>query len=280
MDIALQKELIQFYLICTDKVKRADNNEKKSSCYLCDTSGAKYRQQVDERYSIIKCTNCGLEYTYPVPSEEELKTFYSQYKDIRAEQEIVELNSKEHLKVLSKYGWKPNSKTLDFGTGKGVFVEMAGNCSFGIDLNPSSNPRIKLSLEDELNNVTWDFITLFGVLEHLPKPLQTMSDLVSRLRKGGIIAITTINAEGSIPYYHKPPEHLTYWTRVAFNIMCNTFALKIIEYKPYWMFQRGEIYLERLLSRTPDEYRQLILNKLPKIVHIPTNELFCLLRKE
>lgn len=254
--------------------------KKIPRCYICNTTVTRYHQQVDEHYSIIKCANCGLEYTYPVPSEKELKAFYSQYKDIRAEHEIIELNSKEHLKILSQYGWKPDSMTLDFGTGKGIFVEIAGNCSFGIDMNPSSNPRIKLSLEDELNNMTWDFITLFGVIEHLPKPLQIMNDLVSRLRTGGIIAITTVNAEGVIPYYYKPPEHLTYWTRAAFNIMCNTFALNIIEYKPYWMFQRGEIYLERLLSRTPNEYRQLILNKLPKVVYIPTNELFCLLRRK
>lgn len=248
------------------------------SCYVCNSPSGKYSQQINNGFSIIKCYNCGLEYTHPVPSNEILTAFYSQYNDIRAEPEIVRLNSKKNLRELSKFGWSPESRLLDFGTGEGVFIELAGNNAFGVEFRPSNNKRIKSTL-DEYRDAQFDFITLYGVLEHLPNPMQTFSRLVSMLRDKGLIAVTTVNAEGSIPYYYKPPEHLSYWTRKSFEVLCSSCNIEIVQYKPYEMYQFGSIYFERLLSRTPVKYRQSINSNLPKIVYVPTNEVFCLMRK-
>lgn len=249
-------------------------------CYVCETSTGNYHKQLNEGYSIIKCANCGLEYTNPTPTEEELKSFYSVYEDMRANPQIIELNAKEHLNTLSKYGLIGTSKMLDFGTGLGTFVKVAGECCFGVDLKHSNHPRIKESIEDFKDISSWDFITLWGVIEHLPDPITVMQKLVTQLRRGGVIALTTVDAEGVIPYYYKPPEHLSYWTRTAFEILADICGLEIIEYSPYKMFQFGEIYFNRLLSRTPYEYVKMIINKLPEIVKVPTNEVFVVMRKK
>jgi SAM-dependent methyltransferase len=249
-------------------------------CYVCGNPAGSYRRYVDDDYSIIKCDKCGLEYTDPTPTEATLTAFYAQYQDIRADRRIVGLNAQEHLKMLGKKcGWTPESTVLDFGSGSGVFVELAGEKCYGIDLQPSDNSRIKKSL-DELPSQMLDFITLWGVLEHLPQPKQVIGKLASLLHGGGVIALTTVDAEGVIPYYYKPPEHLTYWTREAFEILCDTWGLEIVWYQPYQMSQLGSIYFERLLSRTPNEYHQLIINKLPDIVNVPTNEIFVLMRRK
>lgn len=250
------------------------------NCPVCETIAGNYRRQVNGGYSIIKCANCGLEYTDPIPKEKELNLFYSTYEDIRAERHIVELNAKEHLKTLAKYGWSEQSKVLDFGAGKGIFVEVAGKYCFGVDFQHSENPRIKTCLDEDFEGIkSLDFITLWGVLEHLAKPKQVMQELTSRLR-GGVIALTTVDAEGIIPYYYKPPEHLTYWTRAAFDVLARDCGLEIIEYEPYWMFQLGEIYTQRLLSRTPEEYHESFLGgDIPSIVFVPTNEVRVIMRK-
>jgi len=96
---------------------------------------------------------------------------------------------------------------------------------------------------------------------------------------GGIIALTTVDAEGMIPYYYKPPEHLTYWTRSAFDILAKENKLEIVEYHTYYMYQKGSIYLQRLLSRTPVEYVGHIVNNLPDVIYVPTNEVFVVLKK-
>jgi len=234
----------------------------------------------NERCYVCGTNTCGLEYTNPTPTKEELKSFYSVYGDIRANPNIVKLNAEEHFKTLSKYGLTDTSKTLDFGTGPGTFVDVAGECCFGVDLKHSGHPRIKEYIEDFKDISSWDFITLWGVIEHLPDPMTVMQKLVSQLRRGGAIALTTVDAESVIPYYYKPPEHLSYWTRTAFEILADICGLEIIDYRPYKMFQIGEIYFDRLLSRTPDEYIEMIINKLPEIVKVPTNEVFVVMQKK
>ena len=49
------------------------------------------------------------------------------------------------------------------------------------------------------------------------------------------------------------------------------------------MEQLSDIYLDRLFSRTPEKYKNKMLemkNLLPKIIEIPTNELFTVIRKK
>ncbi|MFO7558731.1 MAG: class I SAM-dependent methyltransferase [Desulfobacterales bacterium] len=219
-----------------------------------------------------------MEYTFPIPKKNELKRFYQQYNDFRADPEIVFLNARKHINVLKKYGWSYESLTLDFGAGKGEFVKVAGKKCYGIEWNSIPSGQIKKSIKD-LHNFKWDFITLWGVLEHLPDPLDTMARLIANLRYGGYIALTTVNAESEIPYYYKPPEHLSYWTRRAFEYLCADLGLSIIDYYPYTMFQFSTVYVERLLNRTPEKYRSNIQSQLPKIIEIPTNEVCVIIKK-
>ncbi len=251
---------------------------KMPNCYVCNYPGNDYVQKVDGGYSIIKCARCGLEYTDPIPDPATISSFYQNYGDIRADDEILRLNALENLKTLSQYGWTSEFATLDFGAGKGVFLEVAGKNCYGVDIAGNTNERIKKSI-DELDSLEFDFITLWGVLEHLTDPISAIRNLSHVLRKGGVIALTTVNAEGLIPYYYKPPEHLTYWTRSTFDILAHETSMLIDQYTPYFMHQKGTVYLQRLLSRTPVEYVNYISDELPDTVFVPTNEVFVVLRK-
>ena len=262
------------------RAARQNKNSDSPVCYVCGNPGGRYCRRVNEDYSVIKCSECGLEYTDPIPAETTLKAFYASYSDIRADKSIVKLNAQEHLKILkNRYGWTQESAMLDFGSGGGTFVELAGENCYGVEYQSSANIRIKTIL-NELPIRRWDFITLWGVLEHLPHPKKVIDELVSLLRNGGIMVLTTVDAEGVIPYYYKPPEHLSYWTRVAFCELAQRCGLKIIDYEPYWMFQLGDIYRQRLLSRTPVEYREsLSSGGIPPVVYVPTNEVRVIMKK-
>lgn len=245
-------------------------------CLICKESRGSYYQEVnsDLDIKIYKCSNCGLEYTIPVPTDQEINDFYRNYKDIRAKKNIVIENSKNNLDFLKKdYGLTDNSLIIDFGCGDGDFVEVAGENCYGIDLKESSNPRIY----DNLNKLPvnqFDYITLWGVLEHINDIKTIMQELIKYLKPDGHIVITTVNAEGDIPYYYKPPEHLTYWTKKSLTVLSEMLNCELLVYEEYFMKQYGDVYLDRLLSRTPTELKELIINdvKLPEIVTIPTNE--------
>lgn len=249
-------------------------------CYVCDTPAGKYSFAVNEVYSIIQCHNCGLEYTSPVPTDEQLERFYSNYSDVRADIRIVELNARSHLDTLSQFGWTSESRVLDFGAGKGTFVDIAGDNCYGVEIGHSNNLRIKGSIEESAEGFEkWDFITMWGVLEHLPNPKQILSCLSTHLRSGGFVALTTVNAEGLMPYYFKPPEHLSYWTSRSFKMLADECNLRVVKEEPYNMNQLSAIYLDRLLSRTPKEYQALFSAELPEVVKIPTNEVLVVFEK-
>ena len=60
-------------------------------------------------------------------------------------------------------------------------------------------------------------------------------------------------------------------------------GLEILEYNPYIMIQNSEVYIERLISRTPEKYREsfrIAINTLPEYIEIPTNEVFIVGRKK
>ena len=249
--------------------------ENKVSCPVCSAPGGAYYIPI-KVFKIYKCANCGIEHTYPIPSLAQLKAFYSTYTDIRAASDVVVLNSKRNLKLLGAFGYDDNKTLLDFGTGDADFVDIAGMNCFGIDFKSSSKPRVYPNLTD-LPIKKYEFITLWGVLEHLANPLETLLELSSFTKPNGRIAITTVDAEGAIPYYYKPVEHLTYWTKSSFENLFEKAGIRLIEYKPYKMLQRSEIYIDRLLSRTPNEYKHAfdgVKSSLPEYIEVPTNEVF------
>jgi len=211
-----------------------------------------------------------------MPSTEQLKVFYSTYSDIRAASDVVSLNAKRNLQLLSTFGYNKNKTVLDFGTGNADFVEIAGENCFGLDFKPSNKLRVYQSLS-ELPLVSYDFISMWGVLEHLSNPIATFSGLRDFISQNGIVALTTVDAESVIPYYYKPVEHLTYWTKKSIENLFAKIGMELIEYSPYRMLQHSKIYVDRLLSRTPIEYRshfQVAAESLPKYIEVPTNEVF------
>lgn len=253
----------------------------KVSCPVCSAKSGKYHVKV-EKFDIYKCKDCGLEYTHPMPTDKELKDFYSHYEDVRADSRIVALNAQNNLNILYRYGLKENSNILDFGCGKGDFVQIVGKNCYGVELGFSTHERIFTNLE-ELPLKSFEFITLWGVLEHINNIKDSMIKLSKYLHKDGCFVMTTVDAEGSIPYYYKPPEHLTYWTKKSLSILAQDLDCEVLEVSPYKMQQFSSIYLERLLSRTPEGYAQNIMqcaNNLPEILTVPTNELITVFRKK
>lgn len=250
-------------------------------CPVCQTAAGNYHVIATCDYRIFKCPTCGLEYTSPVPTGEQLHNFYENYADMRADPEIVYLNAQANLKLVKEYSFSTAPRILDYGCGDGQFVEIAGESCFGVEISSRKHgSRIFTSIND-LPAKSFDVVTLWGVLEHIPDPVDLVDKLVKILTPGGLIALTTVNAEGVIPYYYKPPEHLTYWTTSALTTLFNKFQMHMELITPYSMFQLSDVYLDRLLSRTPNDIaREIVKNthSLPKIVEIPTNELIAVAR--
>jgi len=91
--------------------------------------------------------------------------------------------------------------------------------------------------------------------------------------------MTTVWTEGSIPYQHKPPEHVTYWTKDAMQAMLERNGFSLVEFRAYRMKQKSDVYLNAVLRTVPAELRNRIHHTLPEVVEVPTNEVFVLAKR-
>lgn len=249
------------------------------SCPVCDAPAGRYGQTLAGGAQIRFCPECGLRYTVPMPDSEVLHRFYAGYHDPRAAPQVVAANAADHLAFLAGQGWHPGMPTIDLGCGTGAFVTAAGAACHGVD--PWARPAERQhSALHELPGLAWGCLTLWGVLEHLADPVGTLAPAVALLQPLGLMALTTVDAEGTIPFHYKPPEHLTYWTRTALTRLGRRLGLSLVSSEPYVMQQVGDVYLDRLLARTPPGLRTRIRADLPELVQVPTNEVRALFRKE
>lgn len=248
-------------------------------CPACGHPPGVYGQLLAGDACIRFCPGCGLRYTDPMPDAAALDRFYASYRDPRAAPAVVAANAADHLRFLAAHGWHPGVPTIDLGCGAGAFVTAAGAACHGVDPGARTAGRLHAGLAS-LPERTWGCLTLWGVLEHLSDPVATLAPVVERLAPDALVALTTVDAEGSIPFHYKPPEHLTYWTRAALARLGERLGLRLVAVEPYVMRQLGSIYLDRLLARTPAPYQACIAGDLPELVEVPTNELRALFRRE
>ncbi|MGD8239076.1 MAG: class I SAM-dependent methyltransferase [Armatimonadota bacterium] len=194
-------------------------------CGLC--GGDDRRQLVEEHFAeyvfgVVECTSCGFAYTCPRLTS----TLREQLHTPRLRNALVDAGilarhhrvPTEHPAVfdydaqevhLQRYRiglsllrqWAPSGRLLDVGCAGGRFVELAGEAGYeamGCDVVASALEHGRgLGLDLRLGTVgdlgipaaSLDAVTLWNVLEHVPEPRATMSEVVSLLRPGGVVLI-------------------------------------------------------------------------------------------
>jgi len=197
----------------------------------------------------------------------ELMQFYTGYQDFHAPCETLKINARRNIKLLSDYGLTKKKRLLDYGCGRNLFVTVGKTDKWrgydpfvlGLDSCPVSS---------------YDFLTLWGVLEHLHDPETYMKCIRGLLKNKGHIALTTVSTETGMPYRHKPPEHLTYWTEKSLRLLFQKVGLKVIAYEPYFMVQQADVYLRCVFdaAKVPMHLRKQLAWRGKQTVLVPTNE--------
>lgn len=121
-------------------------------------------------------------------------------------------------------------RVLDVGCGQGQFVDFMvrrGWETLGIELSESAMavcnqfalPVKRIDVFDPaLAKESFDFITLFEVIEHIPAPLQMVRQIEQLLKPGGILYLTTPNFNSmdrrvlGASWQVVHPEHIMYFT--------------------------------------------------------------------
>jgi len=238
----------------------SDQPQERKKCNLCGSQDYKEIFKKNN-YNIVQCNQCRLIFVENVPTEDSIKqlyTFESGYhreftQNIALIQNHYKMNT-DYYAILKKY--KSPGALLDIGCSTGFFIEIARKNGWvvkGIEISPDS---AKIAQEIHKKDVyegmlqeglypeeTFDAITLWDVLEHVPDPKQLLMIVYKLLKKDGLVFIRTPNIDGLFPrisfYFSKylnywphpePPYHLYQFSPSTLRNYLNISGFEIVDF--------------------------------------------------
>lgn len=238
--------------------------EEFLSCMMC---GEPRQQPLFEptggegawRYYVVRCPSCGFLYRNPNVRPERLgdlyATGYSKFltgKYAANRQRRYDLTMQAFSPVFDE---GKERRLLDFGSGVGLFLELAeqrGFDAYGVDLSPESvaqaNERLSHARtyfgapEDvpEIASGGFDVITLWSVLAHLPRPLEDFGTFRRLLAPGGVLLILTVNARSLLLKAYGPAwsgftkNHLMFYSSETVRTLLGRSGFAGVAFAPHY----------------------------------------------
>ena len=240
--------------------------ETLSNCPICNSSEinsflvCKDHTVSRETFIIVQCVSCGFKFTNPRPEENKLGDYY------KSEDYVSHSNTKKgfinstyqmvrkytllkKLQLISKYFKTGN--ILDIGCGTGEFLNTCKQAKWNtIGIEPSADARkmavesFGLDVRDEgeiynLESESFDVITMWHVLEHVPKLNERIEDLKRLIKPNGIIIIAVPNCNSLDAQIYKEnwaaydvPRHLYHFTPKDIESVFKKHDLKLFRVLP------------------------------------------------
>ncbi len=214
-----------------------------------------------EEFKIIENSEYGFLETTPQPSEEKLPLYYKSddyisHTDSKRNifetiyHSIRKIALKKKVKLINSFSLD-DKKLLDIGCGTGDFLQVAkqNNWSvFGIepDINARTiaNKKTKNSVfnNDELTKFragSFDVITLWHVLEHIPNLEDYIRLLKKLLKPNGVLIIAVPNYKSYDAKHYKSfwaaydvPRHLWHFDKNSISKLFLKFSMTVVNIKP------------------------------------------------
>jgi 2-polyprenyl-3-methyl-5-hydroxy-6-metoxy-1,4-benzoquinol methylase len=212
-----------------------------------------------ETFQILACDFCGFKFTNPRPEENEINKYY--YSD----DYISHSNSNKGLlnisyQIIRKFTisyklklvlhYKKYGRALDIGCGTGEFLNNLQKNKFEVfGIEPNTHARnyaerkynIKI-IDSDINNMeneTFDVITLWHVLEHIHKLNDNISQIKRVIKKEGTLIIAVPNPDsfdskiyGEFWAAYDLPRHLYHFSKNNVKSLFNKYDFDLIDIKP------------------------------------------------
>jgi SAM-dependent methyltransferase len=181
--------------------------------------------------------------------------------------------------------WARGCRVLDVACGAGFglqLLEQAGAYPIGMDLDPRAlaeahalEPEARLVRADAarlpLPDASFDLVTSFETLEHVPDACALLSELRRVLRPGGRLVLSTPNRAFGPPEHHQNPFHVREFEADELRqLLQRTFSTvhlfsqrpsSAYRYVPYLLVEPGYAPAElawKLLNRLPFRLKNAI----------------------
>lgn len=189
-------------------------------CNLCELDNAEILFYGQDRmfdlggeFRVVRCLNCGLIYLNPQPEPEELSQYYPEgYEPYNVKENFIVNWVKERIvksdikRIKRLIGEKV--EVLELGCASGEYLaalqDMGGFRVKGVELSPYAATKANEkgldvfcgTLEEaKFRDESFDLVVARHVLEHLPDPCATLSEINQILRQGGKFLAIVPNSE-------------------------------------------------------------------------------------
>jgi len=209
----------------------------------------------EESFAIVQCNNCGLKFTNPRPTLENIAKYYdseeydSHKKKSSGLVDIVYNVARSYSlkkKIALINSLQPEKgKILDIGCGTGHFLGYCENNDWetvGVEFNDKAksiaseliNGTIYSCLDEIESKKEFQVITLWHVLEHLHDLHGTLKKIRKLLMKNGSLIIAVPNSDSWDCNYYKSiwagydvPRHLYHFNKLTINILAKEYKYKV-----------------------------------------------------
>jgi 2-polyprenyl-3-methyl-5-hydroxy-6-metoxy-1,4-benzoquinol methylase len=235
-------------------------------CPICKDSNlapfikAKDHTVTGETFSIVECKTCGLKITSPRPADGELGKYYKSEKYISHSNSRSGLTNKLYhlarnyslVKKLSLIlSYKKPGSLLDIGCGTGEFLKFCQTNKWAVrGIEPNDDARtfatnqnkVQVGPEQELENIpnnSFDVITMWHVLEHVPDINKRVEQLRGLLKEDGVVFIAVPNPDSWDARKYKEkwaaydvPRHLYHFNQKAIKRLFENQGFRLDKTKP------------------------------------------------
>lgn len=215
-----------------------------------------------ENFRIVACGDCGFRFTNPRPGLEEIGRYYQSddyisHTDtkkglINALYQLVKSYTlSRKFQLLKSYLNGGETSILDIGSGTGAFLNVCkkkGWRAKGIEPSEAArnigirNYNLQISDEGELKKIpdqSFQFITLWHVLEHVHNLPERLKDIKRIKKEGGFcfIAVPNCLSHDAVVYReawaaYDLPRHLYHFTPNTMKQLLQNYGFNVVEILP------------------------------------------------
>lgn len=222
------------------------------TCSICKKEDA-YLLYKKTGFNVAGCRACGMVFSTPQPSSQELRKMYSRdyYQPWNIEKEEVVRKIKMatfERRILEIQKYVSGGKILDVGCATGFFLEKAQSKGFepyGIEISAFSYQQGRKKFGDHIfngtiedvpfGNILFDVITMFDLLEHVKDPVATLRCCKKILKPHGIIVavlpdVSSLTARlMGKTWTHYKKEHLFYFSKRTITDLLKQESFEVLK---------------------------------------------------
>lgn len=192
-----------------------------------------------------------------------------------------EYNLMTKLRLIEKHQF-PGTYLLDYGAGTGDFVRAAQQKGYKVEgFEPNQLARAKAASKGVVlkattkgvENKTFDVVTLWHVLEHIPNLEQELAKIKGWMKKDALLVIAVPNYKSYDAQYYKKywaaydvPRHLWHFSRKGFHDYFEKNGMKVLGEAPlrldaYYVSLLSEKFQKNMLPWLAGLYRGFLSNR-------------------